>query len=411
MPYDNAESFNQTLTQVLNGEHANAINQFCQSFIATFNADMQAAKMIGTGKLEMSSSKKEEAAQMAATGTLDVAGVFKVPTGLLGDVVKKSISALFKGVRKKGYKKVAGIKAHMTHMELISEALALGLIVHYKDELLDVDTLSDPKKWGKKTAKRLLRSLKSKKENSLTLKEQDTLLQQLKSLFEWCVKKDYIREEPEPKQKMPQVFIDDDYSTLLLFASAELLGLPRDHFVQAQNTEAKANELLAKIESMEQEFETLTTVVKQCQEARPKDVITIVSKNAKVLGTLNVSIGSLTDVVSTRAPTNKEQRDYYLQEFQTALSHSKEMMQMIRESIAQRDRDITVLAEDAVLPAGSTTNVGIDSYTAPVLGGMPASTTPPSPPPATGTQDNAAYTETPQQQPTTPSTGTPAPGE
>ena len=77
MPYDNAESFNQTLTQVLNGEHAGAINQFCQSFIAMFNADVEAAKMIGTGKLEMSSSKKEEAAQMAATGAiLDIASLF-----------------------------------------------------------------------------------------------------------------------------------------------------------------------------------------------------------------------------------------------------------------------------------------------------------------------------------------------
>ena len=256
MPYENAESFNQTLTKVLNGEHADAINQFCQSFIATFNTDVEAAKLIGTGKLEMSSSKKEEAAQMTATVTLDVASIFQVPTGLLGDVVKKSISALFKGVRKKGYKKVAGIKAQMTHMELISEALALGLIVHYKKELLDVDTQSAPKKGGKHAAKRLLRSLKSKRENSLMLKEQDTLLQQLKSLFEWCVKKDYISWEPEFKQEEPQVFSDDDYSTLLLFASAELLGLPRDHFVEAQQNKAKALELNNKIDQLVEKSNT-----------------------------------------------------------------------------------------------------------------------------------------------------------
>ena len=256
MPYDNAESFNQTLTEVLHGENACAINQFCQSFIATFNTDVEAAKLIGTGKLEMSSSNKEETAQLAATGALDVASVFQVPTGLLGDVVKKSILALFKGVRKKGYKKVAGIKAHRTHVELISEALALGLMAYYKNELLDVDTLSDPKKGGKNAAKLLIRSLKSKRENSLTLKEQDTLLQQLKSLFEWCVKKDYIGGEPAPKQEELQIFSDDDYSILLLFASAELLGLPRDHFVEAQQNKAKTLELNNKIDQLMEKANT-----------------------------------------------------------------------------------------------------------------------------------------------------------
>ena len=257
MLYNNAESFNNTLTQVLNGKNAGVINQFCQSFIAAFNAYTQVAKMIGTGKLEMSSSKKEEAAQMAATGILDVASVFQVPTGLLGNVVKKSISALSKGVRKKGYKKVAGLKAHMTHVELISEALALGLMVHYKNDLLDVDSLLNPEEFGKKTADRLLTSLKSKNPNSLKLGENDTLLQQLKSMFEWCVKQDYIHGESKPKQEGSQVFSDDDYSTLLLFASAELLGLPRKHFVEAQqNNKARAEELERTIDQLIEQSNT-----------------------------------------------------------------------------------------------------------------------------------------------------------
>ena len=38
MSYKNAESFNQTLTQISSNIHADKIQQFCQSFIATFNA-------------------------------------------------------------------------------------------------------------------------------------------------------------------------------------------------------------------------------------------------------------------------------------------------------------------------------------------------------------------------------------
>ena len=243
MPYNDTKSLNQTLTEILGGEKSKEIIQFLQSFIATFNDNIQAAKMISTGKLEMSSSKKEEAAQFNATGVLDVASLFQVPTGILSNVTKKAISAVFKGVRRKGYKKVAGLKAHGTHVELIAEALSLALIAHYKNELLDEDTLSDPQKWGKKTAKRLLTSLKSKNKNSLELKAHDNLAHQLKALFEWCVKKDYVRGEPEPHQNKLPIFSDDDYSTLLLLASAELLGLPRDHFVQAQQDKAKAEQL------------------------------------------------------------------------------------------------------------------------------------------------------------------------
>ena len=380
MPYDNAESFNQTLTQVLNGEHADAINQFCQSFIATFNADTQAAKMIGTGKLEMSSSKKEETTQMAATGALDIASLFQVPTGILGKVTEKAISALFKGVRKKGYKKVAGIKAHMTHVELIAEALTLGLTAHYKNELLDEDTLPAPKKWGEKTAKRLLTSLKSKSKKSLELKAQDTLVDHLKALFVWCVKKDYIREEPEPKQKVPQVFSDDDYSTLLLFASAELLGLPCDHFVQAQKTEAKANELLDTIKSMEQEFDNVKQLIEQAlqQKQQPQNIINVLEEGATVKGHLSVDINGIMSKIKANLPDNLTKQQNFSAILKQVQEHTSEMADKKSEALSKQHRIINVVPKNTNTTKDSNIKVGIDNVNIEV--DLTSSNTPLTPP-------------------------------
>ena len=369
MPYDNAETFNDTLNQILQGEKSQTIEQFCQSFIATFNNDTEAAKIIGTGKLEMAGNKKEEAAQLAATSGFDIAGVFGLPTGTLGDLTKKAISAAFKGVRKRGYKKVANIAGHMTHVELISQALMFGLLVHYKDDLVDEDTHANPKKWGKETAKRMLKSLKSTSKKSLHLGEDDVLVKRLATMLEWCVGKDYIREEPEPN-KMSSNFDEDDYSTLLTFASAELLGLPRDHFVQAQKTEENARVLSDKIDEIEQKFNDVQRLVKEAlqQNKRPHDIINVLEQGAKIGGYLSVDINCIVDVVSNRVPENETQHKYYLKELKMALQHSQDMMDKKNEALSQRERTINVVPKDTTVEKKSHVKVSVDPYTAPMLG-------------------------------------------
>ena len=382
MPYENAESFNQTLTQVLNGEQADAINQFCQSFIATFNADVEAAKMIGTGKLEMSSSKKEEAAQMVATGALDVASVFQLPTGILGKVTEKAISALFKGVQKKGYKKVAGLGPHMTHIELVSESLTLGLILHYQNALLDTKTANNPKEAGKKAAKRLLKDIKDDDDDMPTFADSQSLNQRLQTLLTWCIQEDQIRYRPRPGKPAPD-FTEDDYATLLFFAAAKILGLPRNHFVAAQTTEAKANELIDKIESMEQEFDNVKQIVEQAlqQKQRPHDIINVLEKGATVEGHLSVDINCVVDVISYRTPENDMQQRHYLEELKLAFEHSKQMMDKKHEALSQRDRTINVVPKGTKIEQGAHVKTNIDTYTAPVLGTPPPQTIPSTTPP------------------------------
>ena len=258
MPYDNAEPFNQVLTEVLQGEQAPVINPFCQSFIATFNADAQVAQMIATGKLEVFSAKKEEATQLAATGTLDLASLFQDPSGVLGDVTKKIISALSKGVRKKGYKKVTGVGSHMPPVELISESLTLGLILHYNNTLLDNKTALNPKEAGKKAAKRLLKDIQHNDDDMPQFADNHPLHLRLQTLLTWSIQEDQIRYRPRPGKPAPD-FVEDDYATLLLFAAANILGLPRDHLVAAKKTNAKAHELLDTLNSMEQECDNKKT--------------------------------------------------------------------------------------------------------------------------------------------------------
>ena len=268
MPYDNAQPFNQILTEVLQGEKAPVINPFCQSFIATFNADTQVAQMIATGKLDISSSKKEEAAQLAATDILDLASLFQVPSGVLGDVTKKIISALSKGVRKKGYKKVTEVGFDMTPVELISESLTLGLTLHYNNTLLDNKTALNPKEAGKKAAKRLLKDIQHDDDDMPQFADNHPLHLRLQTLLTWSIQEDQIRYRPRPRKPAPD-FVEDDYATLLLFAAANILGLPREHFVAAKKTDARAHELLDTLNSMEQEFDHIKQQIEQASIAQP----------------------------------------------------------------------------------------------------------------------------------------------
>ena len=405
MPYHKAELFNQTLIHVYKSAHANKIHQFCQNLIAIFNADTQIAKVITTGKLEMSSPTKEEVAQIAATGVLDVASLFQIPTGVLGKVTEKALSALFKGIRKKGYKKVAGLKAHMTHVELIAEALALGLTIHYKSDLLDEDTQANPEKWGKETAKRLLTSFKSKSTKSLKLEEQDTLVQQLKALFEWCVKKDYIREEPEPIHEGYNVFSPDDYSTLLIFASAELLGLSRDHFVQAQKTAAKANELLTKIESMEHTLETFKAKVKQDlarvkESDRATTLVNILEKDVELEGEIEVHVECFVDVLLEHGQgLSKEEFKSLQAQFYTTLQHTSVRHEAFLEALKERNLIVNVTTPGSIIKKEAKVTAHIGGFQAPVI--RPAQL---ASPPAT---DNTTPHNTP---PPTTETGQRAPG-
>ena len=362
MPYDNAASFNQTLTEVLKGDNAPAINPFCQSFIATFNADTQVAKMIATGKLEMSSSKTEEAAQLAATGILDLASLFQVPTGVLGDVTKKIISALSKGVRKKGYKKVTSLSSHMTHIELISESLTLGLILHYKDTLLDTKTASNPKEAGKKAAKRLLQDIKDDDDDMPQFADNHSLNQRLQTLLTWSIQEDQIRYRPRPGKPAPD-FVEDDYATLLLFAAANILGLPRDHFVQAQKTEAKANELLDTIKSMEQEFDNIKQQIEQAlkNNERPKHIFCAIEEGGTLKGTLSFDVGCIIDDITADTPQTAVAQQHLLATLKQLHQERLDTLEKQHELTKNQDHEYIGVSKDATLEEGGQVNFSVNT--------------------------------------------------
>ena len=350
MPYEHAYTFNETLTQLSNSPCTDKMQMFCQSFIATFNADTKAAKLIGTGKLQMSDSKKEEAAQLASIAAMDVVGFFGVvPTGVLGKVVEKAISAVFKGIRKKDYKKIAGLGAHMTHVELLSQALVIGLMLHYKEALLDEDTLKDPKQWGQKTVKRLFKSLKSNSEKSLSLATDNTLTEHLKIMLAWCVNKDYVREEPDTNNTVLS-YTDDDYATLLLFAAAELLGLDRKYFVDAQQQKDSLTQLESKLQAMEDAFTNVKAVYEEQlkQNARPKDIIKALEEEATNEGSVSINYNSLIQPISADLPSDAIQQTNLKELIDLINKNSREAVREQREAHTGRDLYFTAV------PKGST---------------------------------------------------------
>ena len=367
MPHKNAASFNQILTEVLQSEKAPAINQFCQSFTATFNADTQAAKMIGTGKLEMCSSKKEDISQLIASGALDIVSVFGVPTGTLGNVTQKALSALFKGIRKKGYQKVTDLDAQMTHVELLSQGLVFGLLVHYKDTLLDSEALKNPEKCGKKTAKSLLKDLKTDHKDLPSFAHEDSLNMRLNTLLSWCVKRDQVRMVlPNPGQAEPS-FNEDDYSTLLLFASAEILGLPRDHFVSAQQQkdtliklENQIQDIIEETTKFESRFQTMIDDA-IANNSRPEDIIVAVEKGATLNGKFTMNINCLIDRVKSNMTDNDAKHRNFMAVLKQRHQENLELMDKQHEHSANRNRKITGIQKGGELKENAELNMNIDS--------------------------------------------------
>ena len=86
----------------------------------------------------------------------------------------------------------------MTHIELVSESLTLGLILHYQTALLDTKTANNPKQAGKKAAKRLLKDIKDDDDDMPTFADNQSLNQRLQTLLTWCIQEDQIRYRPRP---------------------------------------------------------------------------------------------------------------------------------------------------------------------------------------------------------------------
>ena len=355
--YHHAESFNQTLGAVLGGDTSEAVGEFCAGFISTFNNDSYAAKLITTNKLEMASNAREDTAQLGATGVLDVAGAFGLPTGVLGSLAQRAISALFKGARSKRYKKVAKMTRHMTQVEIMTQALALGLVVHYKDELLDEDTLPKPGFYGERAAKKLLDTLKSKSKKSLMLASDDNLLQHLKAMLEWCVKKEYIREEFEGGQPMPS-FDTDDYATLLLFASAELLGLPRKHFVEAQQQKESLATLEKQLLSIEEDLDKIETKVQTmiaeaiARNSRPEDVYVAMEKGAILEGEFSMDIDCVIDTVNSNMTAEDAKHKNFMALLSQRHQENLELMDKTHKFLENRDRKVTGLQAGAKVNKG-----------------------------------------------------------
>ena len=353
--YHHAESFNQTLGAVLGGDTSEAVGEFCAGFISTFNNDSYAANLITTNKLEMASNAREDTAQLGVTGVFDVVGAFGLPTGVLGSLAQRAISALFKGARSKRYKKVAKMTRHMTHVEIMTQALALGLVVHYKDELLDEDTLPKPGFYGERAAKKLLDTLKSESKKSLMLASDDNLLQHLKAMFEWCVKKEYIREESGDEQPPMPSFDTDDYATLLLFASAELLGLPRKHFVEAQQQKESLATLEKQLLSIEEDLDKIETKIQTmiaeaiAQNSRPEDVYIAMEKGAILEGEFSMDIDCVIETVNSNMTADDAKHKNFMALLSQRHQENLELMDKAHKFLENRDRKVIGLQAGATL--------------------------------------------------------------
>ena len=248
--YKNTERYSNQLKTLDRSPY----REFCQGFLAKFNRDTQAAKIIMSGKLDLAASTKEQVTSYTGSVVMDALGVI-APTGTLGKLVEDITSALFKSNRKKGYKAVAKINPLSTQMELLSLGLVNGLLLQYGDKLCSEKEAGER---GEKAAERILRDIKH---NKIKGGEDWSLQQWLKQLLTRILRYNYIAKQTGQRDITLRFTIDttdNDYVTILMISSAQLLQLPMDIFVKSfklETEQANMDQLLSLLEERVKELE------------------------------------------------------------------------------------------------------------------------------------------------------------
>ena len=333
--YVNAEAYDQALNKALEDE---ATASFVNGFMDAFNAYSGVTKMINTGKVDLASSRTQNVTNLGISIAVETAGIV-VPTGPIGTIVNGITNALFNGHRKKGYKGLGKTLPYKTtHVEILSQALAYGLMLHYGNGLLDAKAKKKPAKSGGELAVALLSNLKQQqkkgdKNKLFSNQAKLTLSKQMKCLFEHILKKDLVSSDNQPVNAT-LINNDDTYQTLVMFATAELLGLPRDRFIKEEEQKQVADE----IQKLLQQHQDEIAGIKESRTRALHETI-IADEGSEVMGHIRVK---KIDRAAGEMTVGENTSDRVFDRMQKLLDRDAEHAKQAQEADSKVDKKLTV---------------------------------------------------------------------
>ena len=331
--------------------YVNQLNNFNQehflafrnAFITKFNKENLVSKIVTTNKINLADNKRQKAASYGVSIATDILGMF-VPSGTIGKLADDVIGSVFQGHRKKGYRKLDGISPHTTKTELLAQALANGLQLHYKQDLCLANTKRAQKR-GKTTARQLIDDI----EDCQTEAQEMTIKDWLSLLLSRTISFEYVSKKPKKTiTEMNFAFTPEELDTLLLISSSQLLGLSADFLLKVLNNEedlaaykavnseqiaelnAEVDKIFEQVESNTSRLDEIDSTIKKYDEKlqstgnKLKIRYTVVDQGAKVYGTVDhTTIGQL--AYSGELPENPSDRDVKAQK--ELMNHANQLAQ------------------------------------------------------------------------------------
>ena len=207
--------------------------QFMQAFVQKFNQEKNLASLVATRKIDLAKNKKEKIFNVFRAIVKDALSLFQVPTETLDTVVGEAVADKIQDQRNEGYENSAQSDVNQTHVELLSQALAYALILHFHtipDKQL-VNQAADAEERGKKAATRLARGLKDK---SIQLSSSLEPADKVKALLQYVLDKELMRKETNKYGTKVDIseFSANDFWILLAFSAANLFTFDRMYFIE-----------------------------------------------------------------------------------------------------------------------------------------------------------------------------------
>jgi hypothetical protein len=208
---------------------------YFDAFISTFCQAREVADIVSSGKIHLANNKREQALSYGISLLGDAGGAF-IPTGTLAKLINDVCGYFIQEHRKKKHEKVAEATANPFHFILLAQALVDSILFYFEPEEWCTYSPNIATRNGRAMATKLIEAIKEKK---VALSEDANLAVTLGACLQFIINQELIISE----RTYPE-WVAGQHEPILLLATAQLLNLPADYFL-------KADEFIEQLEVLE----------------------------------------------------------------------------------------------------------------------------------------------------------------
>lgn len=227
-------------------------NVFCDRFAAELLTKKSVADLAASGKIPLAENKREKVFGYVVSVLADAGAVF-VPTGTFSKAANDLASFFINLKRKKRHALFSKIQANPVHFTLVTLAFINALLITYGDQLwtkLPVNKEDTVAEQAEKLAKTVVGLIKDKRvpQSHWGDKSLVALVRGFYQLFQQGVLPSTYKKENMTEFTENSFLFED----VLLVTSAQLIGLPLNHFEKTQEWESQLDELEKKVDELKQ---------------------------------------------------------------------------------------------------------------------------------------------------------------